>query len=55
MKADYIKKYKADILIMGNDWEGKFDVYKNICEVRYLPRTEGISTSELIAMIKKYN
>ncbi|MEH5096801.1 adenylyltransferase/cytidyltransferase family protein [Atlantibacter hermannii] len=55
LKADYIKKYKADILIMGNDWEGKFDVYKNICEVRYLPRTEGISTSELIAMIKKYN
>ena len=55
LKADYIKKYKADILIMGNDWEGKFDIYKNICEVRYLPRTEGISTSELIAMIKKYN
>lgn len=55
LKAEYIKKYKADILIMGNDWEGKFDIYKDICEVRYLPRTEGISTSELIAMIKKYN
>ncbi|MBB3322576.1 MULTISPECIES: adenylyltransferase/cytidyltransferase family protein [unclassified Atlantibacter] len=55
LKAEYIKKYKADILIMGNDWEGKFDIYKDICEVHYLPRTEGISTSELIAMIKKYN
>lgn len=55
LKAEYIKKYKADVLIMGNDWEGKFDIYKDICEVHYLPRTEGISTSELIAMIKKYN
>ncbi|HCD1231192.1 TPA: adenylyltransferase/cytidyltransferase family protein [Citrobacter freundii] len=55
LKAAYIKKYNADVLIMGNDWEGRFDCYNNICEVKYLPRTDGISTTELIAMIKKYN
>lgn len=30
LKGEYIKKYKADILIMGNDWEGKFDMFKNM-------------------------
>ena len=54
LKGEYIKKYKADILIMGNDWEGKFDMFKNLCKVIYLPRTEGISTTKLITEIKKY-
>jgi len=30
---------------MGNDWEGKFDFLKDYCEVIYIPRTEGISTT----------
>ena len=55
LKGEYIKQYKADILIMGNDWEGKFDMFKNLCEVIYLPRTEGISTTKLITDIKKYS
>lgn len=55
LKGEYIKQYKADILIMGNDWEGKFDMFKNLCEVIYLPRTEGISTTKLITEIKKYS
>jgi len=46
-KIEYIKKYKADILVMGNDWEGKFDFCKEFCQVNYLPRTEGISTTLL--------
>ena len=54
LKGEYIKKYKADILIMGNDWEGKFDMFIKLCEVIYLPRTEGISTTKLITEIKKY-
>lgn len=54
-KADYIKDHKADVLVMGNDWEGRFDHLKPLCEVVYLPRTEGISTTELIAEIKKYS
>lgn len=52
LKGEYIKKYNADILIMGNDWEGRFDMFNNLCEVKYLPRTEGISTTELIAQIR---
>ncbi|MBD9373210.1 adenylyltransferase/cytidyltransferase family protein [Rhizobium sp. ARZ01] len=52
LKGEYIKKYKSDILVMGNDWEGRFDEFKALCEVVYLPRTEGISTTELLAEIR---
>ena len=48
LKADYIRKYRADVLIMGDDWAGRFDIYKDLCEVVYLPRTPGISTTALI-------
>ena len=37
---------------MGGDWEGKFDQLKDVCKVVYLPRTEGISSSELKAGIR---
>jgi glycerol-3-phosphate cytidylyltransferase len=50
-KADYIKQFNADILVMGDDWEGKFDHLKNICEVVYLKRTPSISTTEIIEVI----
>src|SRR5947207_2196504 len=36
LKKDYVQKYGADILVMGNDWEGRFDDLKSICEVVYL-------------------
>ncbi|TLG80916.1 glycerol-3-phosphate cytidylyltransferase [Vagococcus zengguangii] len=36
-----------DIFVMGHDWEGKFDFLKDYCEVIYLPRTEGISTTKI--------
>ena len=36
-----------DVFVMGHDWEGKFDFLKDYCEVVYLPRTEGISTSKI--------
>ncbi|MCQ6264433.1 glycerol-3-phosphate cytidylyltransferase [Fictibacillus sp. WQ 8-8] len=36
-----------DIFVMGDDWEGKFDFLKEYCEVVYLPRTIGISTSQI--------
>ncbi len=54
LKRDYIKQHKADILVMGNDWEGKFDFCKDICEVVYLPRTDNISTTEVKDKIKNY-
>tara|TARA_B100000886_G_scaffold339191_1_gene303913 strand:+ start:1431 stop:1820 length:390 start_codon:yes stop_codon:yes gene_type:complete len=52
LKGSYIKKHKADILLMGNDWEGKFDNFKSICNVIYLERTPSISTTKLIEIIK---
>lgn len=54
-KGNYIKEYNADILVMGDDWEGRFDEFKSLCEVVYLPRTVGISTSQLIADISDIN
>lgn len=42
-KDNYIKKYKADLLIMGDDWTGKFNWVSS--PVKYLPRTENISTT----------
>ena len=36
-----------DVFVMGHDWEGKFDFLKEYCEVVYLPRTEGISTTKI--------
>ena len=40
-----IKKYNVDILVMGDDWFGKFDYLKEYCKVIYLPRTKNISTT----------
>lgn len=45
-KVEDIRLYKIDIFCMGSDWEGKFDFLKNLCEVVYLKRTEGISTTQ---------
>ena len=46
-KIDDIQKYNVDIFAIGSDWEGKFDYLKEYCEVIYLPRTEGISSTML--------
>lgn len=51
-KIEDIKKYNIDIFVMGDDREGKFDYLKEYCEVIYLPRTEGISTTEIKANLK---
>lgn len=54
-KAEYIEYYKADILVMGDDWKGKFDCFKNICDVVYLERTPSVSTTQLIEVITTSN
>lgn len=46
-KGEYLTRFGADMLVMGSDWEGRFDEFRSICEVVYLPRTPGISTSAL--------
>lgn len=48
-KIDDILKYDIDVFAVGSDWEGKFDYLKEYCEVVYLPRTEGISSTMLRA------
>jgi glycerol-3-phosphate cytidylyltransferase len=46
-KVSDIQKYQIDRFVMGDDWEGKFDFLNPQCEVIYLPRTEGISTTKI--------
>ena len=42
-----VKEYHIDTFVMGNDWEGKFDFLKDLCNVIYLPRTPEISTTQI--------
>lgn len=46
-KRDDVIKYQADIFVMGDDWQGKFDFLSDLCEVVYLPRTPDISTTKI--------
>ncbi|MDE5758138.1 MAG: adenylyltransferase/cytidyltransferase family protein, partial [Allobaculum sp.] len=46
-KIDDIKKYDVEIFAIGSDWEGKFDYLNEFCKVVYLPRTQGISSTQL--------
>ena len=48
-KIDDIQKYDVDIFAIGSDWVGKFDYLNEYCQVVYLPRTEGISSTMLRA------
>jgi glycerol-3-phosphate cytidylyltransferase len=52
-KVDDVVKYNIDIFAMGHDWEGKFDFLKEYCDVIYLPRTVGISTTDLKQQLNK--
>jgi glycerol-3-phosphate cytidylyltransferase len=51
LKREYVKQYDADVLVMGDDWKGKFDFLSDICQVSYLPRTPSISTTAVIEHI----
>lgn len=48
-KIEDVKKYDVDIVVMGSDWAGsdRFDYLQDYCEVVYLDRTEGISTTKI--------
>ena len=46
-KIEDVKKYDVDVFVMGDDWKGKSDFLKDYCEVVNLPRTEGISSTQL--------
>ncbi|MEG0289996.1 MAG: glycerol-3-phosphate cytidylyltransferase [Erysipelotrichaceae bacterium] len=51
-KPKDIVKYGVDVFVMGDDWNGKFDELKDLCEVVYLPRTEGISSTKIKTDLK---
>ena len=46
-KVSDVQEYHVDTFVMGDDWVGKFDFLKEYCDVVYLPRTEGISTTKI--------
>ena len=46
-KVQDVIDHDIDVFVMGDDWEGKFDFLKEYCEVVYLPRTVGISTTQI--------
>ncbi|PAK37703.1 glycerol-3-phosphate cytidylyltransferase [Peribacillus simplex] len=46
-KKEDIVREGVDIFVMGDDWKGEFDELSEVCEVVYLPRTIGISTSQI--------
>ncbi|MDS1141173.1 adenylyltransferase/cytidyltransferase family protein [Pusillimonas sp. SM2304] len=51
-KVKDIQEHSVSIFGMGNDWEGRFDYLKDYCEVVYLPRTEGISSTHIRKTLK---
>jgi glycerol-3-phosphate cytidylyltransferase len=52
-KVNDILRYNIDLFAIGKDWEGKFDFLNEYCTVKYLDRTEGISTTELKTNIQR--
>jgi glycerol-3-phosphate cytidylyltransferase len=51
LKRHYILEHNAQVLVMGDDWAGKFDEFEDVCKVEYLTRTPAISTTALIEKI----
>lgn len=46
-KATDVQLHNVDIFVIGDDWQGHFDFLKEFCEVIYLPRTIGISSTDI--------
>jgi glycerol-3-phosphate cytidylyltransferase len=51
-KIEDIKRHEIDTFVMGDDWQGKFDELRSVCEVVYLARTEGVSTTSIKGSLK---
>ena len=54
-KIDDIKRFEVDIFTVGSDWVGHFDYLKEYCDVIYLERTKGVSSSDLRAEKRSIN
>ncbi len=51
-KRRYVTEHRADVLVMGDDWQGRFDWLSDTCKVVYLPRTPSVSTTAVIEKIR---
>jgi glycerol-3-phosphate cytidylyltransferase len=51
-KREYVTEASASLLVMGDDWEGRFDDLRDVCQVIYLPRTPSVSTTHTIETIR---
>lgn len=51
-KRSDIIEHGVDVFVMGDDWTGKFDELSDVCEVRYLPRTSGVSSTDIKEMLR---
>lgn len=51
-KTRDVLDHNIDVFVMGDDWQGKFDFLKEHCEVVYLPRTDGVSTTKIKTDLK---
>ena len=51
-KRDDVRRYNVDVFVMGDDWRGEFDFLSEFCDVVYLPRTSGVSTTEIKSHIR---
>nr|WP_295162405.1 Gfo/Idh/MocA family oxidoreductase [uncultured Methanobrevibacter sp.] len=54
-KIDDIKRYDVDIFTVGSDWVGHFDYLNDYCDVVYLERTEGVSSSDIRSKNRSIN
>ena len=54
-KSKDVERFEVDTFVMGHDWEGEFDFLKEHCEVVYLDRTEGISSTQLKQTLKSFS
>ncbi|MCJ0929617.1 glycerol-3-phosphate cytidylyltransferase [Virgibacillus halodenitrificans] len=54
-KIQDVQKHNVDVFVMGDDWEGEFDFLQDHCEVVYLPRTVGISTTKIKTDLNQAN
>lgn len=52
LKEEYITRYSANILVMGDDWQGRFDYLSPLVDVIYLERTPSVSTTSVIEVIQ---
>lgn len=53
-KVEDIRRHKVDVFVMGSDWRGEFDYLGDLCEVIYLDRTLGVSSTELRGTLDKF-